>query len=361
MEAVASSTSAVSAASVDVEETPADIARREGIVVTFAQSSKKIHRNVRDISVSNLTMLFHGTPLVEDAELTLNYGNRYGFIGRNGSGKSTFMKMIGARCFPMPEGIDSFHLKEEIEATDMTAKEAVMSVDKVRAKLEAEAEELNDLLLDESCDEQEEIMDRLTQEETPADIARREGIVVTFAQSSKKIHRNVRDISVSNLTMLFHGTPLVEDAELTLNYGNRYGFIGRNGSGKSTFMKMIGARCFPMPEGIDSFHLKEEIEATDMTAKEAVMSVDKVRAKLEAEAEELNDLLLDESCDEQEEIMDRLTQVRLLPSLISIPSLFSAGRFSTVYAVENLPVGSVAGQEKQISIVLKYIFSYRSC
>ena len=136
MEAVASSTSAVSAASVDVEETSADIARREGIVVTFAQSSKKIHRNVRDISVSNLTMLFHGTPLVEDAELTLNYGNRYGFIGRNGSGKSTFMKMIGARCFPMPEGIDSFHLKEEIEATDMTAKEAVMSVDKVRAKIQ---------------------------------------------------------------------------------------------------------------------------------------------------------------------------------------------------------------------------------
>lgn len=66
--------------------TAADRLRDEGIVVTFAQSSKKIHRNQRDISVSNLTMLFHGTPLVEEAELTLNYGNRYGFIGRNGCG-----------------------------------------------------------------------------------------------------------------------------------------------------------------------------------------------------------------------------------------------------------------------------------
>ena len=89
-----------------VDETPADKIRREGIVVTYAQNSKKIHRNVRDISVSSLTMLFHGTPLVEDAELTLNYGNRYGFIGRNGSGKSTFMKMVGARCFPIADGID---------------------------------------------------------------------------------------------------------------------------------------------------------------------------------------------------------------------------------------------------------------
>ena len=58
-----------------------------------------------------------------------------------------------------------------------------------------------------------------------------------------------------------------------------------------------------------SFHLKEEIEATDMTAKEAVMSVDVERAKLEAEAEELNDILLDENCDDHDEVMDRLTQV----------------------------------------------------
>lgn len=148
-------------------------------------------------------------------------------------------------------------------------------------------------------------------DETPADRVRREGIVVTYAQSSKKIHRNVRDISVSALTMLYHGTPLVEDAELTLNYGNRYGFIGRNGSGKSTFMKMIGARCFPIADGIDSFHLKEEIEATDMTAKEAVMSVDVERARLETESEELNDLLVDESRGDHDEVMDRLTQVRM--------------------------------------------------
>lgn len=153
------------------------------------------------------------------------------------------------------------------------------------------------------------VAEATTLDESPADKVRREGIVVTYAQSSKKIHRNVRDIAVSALTMLYHGTPLVEDAELTLNYGNRYGFIGRNGSGKSTFMKMIGARCFPIADGIDSFHLKEEIEATDMTAKEAVMSVDVERAKLEAEAEELNDLLVDEACAEHDEIMDRLTQV----------------------------------------------------
>lgn len=149
----------------DVDESLADKIRREGIVTTFALNSKKMHRNVRDISVSNLTILLHGNPLVEEAELSLNYGNRYGLIGRNGCGKSTFMKVIGARCIPIPDGIDMFHLKEEIEASEMTAKEAVMSVDAERSKLESEAEEMNDIILsaEEGSEIAEEAMDRLNQ------------------------------------------------------------------------------------------------------------------------------------------------------------------------------------------------------
>ena len=71
-------------------------------------------------------------------------------------------------------------------------------------------------------------------------------------------------------------------------------------------MRIIGARCFPIPDGIDIFHLKEEIEATDMTAKEAVMSVDVERAKLETEAEYLNHVLTeDDHPDNNEDSMER--------------------------------------------------------
>jgi ATP-binding cassette subfamily F protein 2 len=147
-----------------VEQSAADKLRSIGVITTFAQNAKTMHRNVRDVSVSNLTVTFHGVPLIEDAELTLNYGNRYGYIGRNGCGKSTFMKVIGARSFPIPDGIDIFHLSEEIEASDMTAKEAVMSVDAERAKLEEEAEALNDLLAsEEGGDSADDTMERLTQ------------------------------------------------------------------------------------------------------------------------------------------------------------------------------------------------------
>merc|ERR1719162_1932788 len=58
-----------------------------------------------------------------------------------------FLKALGARALPIPNSIDIFFLKEEIEPSDtITALEAVMSVDDERLKLEARAEELNDLM-----------------------------------------------------------------------------------------------------------------------------------------------------------------------------------------------------------------------
>jgi len=146
-------------------------------------------------------------------------------------------------------------------------------------------------------------------DDDPAEQIRKEGIVATYALNAKALHRNFRDISVSNLTVTFHGSPLIEEAELSLNYGNRYGYLGRNGCGKTTFMKVIGARAIPIAEGIDIYHHKEEIEASDMTAKEAVMSVDVERQKLEAEADMLNDLMASDDNGNNEDIMERLTQI----------------------------------------------------
>ncbi len=96
--------------------------------------------------MSNLSVSFHGHPIIEGTELQLNWGNRYGFIGRNGSGKSTVMRAIGARAIPVPERIDIYHLTTEYPATEQTALEAVMAVDDERLKVEKDIEALNDLL-----------------------------------------------------------------------------------------------------------------------------------------------------------------------------------------------------------------------
>ena len=46
------------------------------------------------ISVLNVQKQFGGRTLFEDASFNLNKGERYGLVGANGSGKSTFMRML---------------------------------------------------------------------------------------------------------------------------------------------------------------------------------------------------------------------------------------------------------------------------
>ncbi|MGP6488844.1 ABC-F family ATPase [Duffyella gerundensis] len=49
---------------------------------------------------SNVTMQFGSKPLFENISIKFGGGNRYGLIGANGSGKSTFMKILGNDLVP---------------------------------------------------------------------------------------------------------------------------------------------------------------------------------------------------------------------------------------------------------------------
>lgn len=52
------------------------------------------------ISTNNITMQFGAKPLFEKVSVKFGEGNRYGLIGANGSGKSTFMKILGGDLEP---------------------------------------------------------------------------------------------------------------------------------------------------------------------------------------------------------------------------------------------------------------------
>lgn len=52
------------------------------------------------ITVNNVTMQFGEKPLFEDISVKFGNGNRYGLIGANGCGKSTFMKILGRDLEP---------------------------------------------------------------------------------------------------------------------------------------------------------------------------------------------------------------------------------------------------------------------
>ncbi|GHD56407.1 ABC-F family ATPase [Jeongeupia chitinilytica] len=52
------------------------------------------------ISTANITMQFGAKPLFEKVNVKFGDGNRYGLIGANGCGKSTFMKILGGDLEP---------------------------------------------------------------------------------------------------------------------------------------------------------------------------------------------------------------------------------------------------------------------
>ena len=52
------------------------------------------------ISTANITMQFGTKPLFENISVKFGDGNRYGLIGANGCGKSTFMKILDGSLVP---------------------------------------------------------------------------------------------------------------------------------------------------------------------------------------------------------------------------------------------------------------------
>jgi ATPase subunit of ABC transporter with duplicated ATPase domains len=52
------------------------------------------------LTAANITMQFGAKPLFENVSIKFGEGNRYGLIGANGSGKSTFMKILGGDLEP---------------------------------------------------------------------------------------------------------------------------------------------------------------------------------------------------------------------------------------------------------------------
>ncbi|KAL1284261.1 ATP-binding cassette sub-family F member [Trichinella pseudospiralis] len=94
-----------------------------------------------------------------------------------------------------------------------------------------------------------------------------------------------------------------------LNWGRRYGLIGLNGCGKSTFLNCIASRELPVPPTMDVYLLSHEMPASEKTALQAVIDVDQERIRLEKEAEELAHSDDVESHDKLMDIYDRLDDI----------------------------------------------------
>ncbi|KAK0519150.1 ABC transporter ATP-binding protein arb1 [Tilletia horrida] len=107
-----------------------------GVLVSDPQS--------RDVHIDQFTLSFHGRLLIDGAKIELNYGQRYGLLGENGSGKTTLLEALANRDVEIPEHIDIYLVRGEVEPSEMNALETCVASAKAKvARLEKEIEDLS--------------------------------------------------------------------------------------------------------------------------------------------------------------------------------------------------------------------------
>ncbi|GAM22155.1 hypothetical protein SAMD00019534_053300 [Acytostelium subglobosum LB1] len=149
----------------------------------------------RDIKIEQVTLTFHGKELLSDTTVEINFGRRYGLLGSNGCGKSTFLQCLAIRELPIPKHIDIFHLSEEAYPSERTALESVIDdVEKEVKRLEAEEERL----LVEEGPESEELMDiyeRMERLDPSTFVARASEILIGLGFTSQTMLKKTKDLS----------------------------------------------------------------------------------------------------------------------------------------------------------------------
>ncbi|XP_045455809.1 ATP-binding cassette sub-family F member 1 [Melitaea cinxia] len=98
--------------------------------------------NAVDIKVENFSISAKGKDLFVNATLLVANGRRYGLVGPNGHGKTTLLRHLAQRAFPLPPHIDILLCEQEVTASDISAVETLLESDVKRTELLNECKEL---------------------------------------------------------------------------------------------------------------------------------------------------------------------------------------------------------------------------
>lgn len=113
-----------------------------------AATTGKISQNVRnrsmDVHIENVNIsVGAGKSLLEDAELKIIHGRKYGLLGKNGTGKTTLLYKISRKQLEgFPPYVSVVHVEQEIEFSDVRAVDYVLKADKELQRLLALEKEL---------------------------------------------------------------------------------------------------------------------------------------------------------------------------------------------------------------------------
>ena len=121
--------------------------------------------------------------------------------------------------------------KKALAKAKREAKRKSKGKDKKSAAAKEEAKSAADVLNDVANNATEEAKGEDGIDHEASDALAAAGTICTFSSSRKGVDARARDINVTNFTLQHMGQVLLDESEIVMNHGNRYGLIGRNGCG----------------------------------------------------------------------------------------------------------------------------------
>ena len=94
-----------------------------------AAKRKNIDLNIK---IGGIRMCAGKQELLDSAVLALNYGVKYGLVGRNGVGKTTLLRHLAEGLIPLPKFLNVVHVEQEITGDERSALQTILQADKER-------------------------------------------------------------------------------------------------------------------------------------------------------------------------------------------------------------------------------------
>ncbi|CAH9080661.1 unnamed protein product [Cuscuta europaea] len=104
---------------------------------------------IKDIHMENFNISVGGRDLISDGTVTLSFGRHYGLVGRNGTGKTTFLRYMAMHAIDgIPRNCQILHVEQEVAGDDTSVLQCVLNCDAERTRLLEEESRLLELQRD---------------------------------------------------------------------------------------------------------------------------------------------------------------------------------------------------------------------
>ncbi|XP_071147570.1 ATP-binding cassette sub-family F member 3-like isoform X1 [Mytilus edulis] len=117
------------------------------------------------------------------------------------------------------------------------------------------------------------------------------------------------DIKIDDFDISFGEKQLIKGASIQLLSGRRYGFVGRNGLGKTTLLKLLSRGHLKIPSHISILHVEQEVVGDQTIALDSVLECDEERNRLLKEEKEINATLSSSPTKTDAGVSTRLSEI----------------------------------------------------